>query len=133
MHLNPRFLPTSCADHYLKTCFATACTASLFGPLQGFFTIQNIIHIILNALHLRNWRARHQSLLFEVLEQFLGNSILFESFVESFSPGKTFVRNLHLSGVVGLRSTNRYPYGLRTASSYSLINQAVSLGYDLFY
>ena len=45
------------------------------------------------------------------------------------SPGKTFVRSLHLSGVVGLRSTKRYPYGLRTASSYSLINQAVSLGY----
>ena len=39
------------------------------------------------------------------------------------SSGKTFVRNLHLSGVVGLRSTKRYPYGLYTASPYSLINQ----------
>ena len=38
------------------------------------------------------------------------------------SPGKTFVRSLHQSGVVGLRSTKRYPYGLSTTSSYSLIN-----------
>ena len=37
-----------------------------------------------------------------------------------------------LSVVVGLRSTKRYPYGLRTASSYSLINRAVSFGYVCF-
>ena len=104
-------------------CFA------FWSSVSNVCTIQEIIHIILNALHLRNWRGRNQSLLFEVLEQFLGNSIVVESFGNLSSPGKTFVLNLHLSGVVGLRSTKRYPYGLRTASSYSLINQAVSLGY----
>ena len=59
----------------------------LFLVLSKVCTILEIIHIILNALHLRNWRGHHQSLLFEVLELFLGNSILVECFVESFFAG----------------------------------------------
>ena len=69
-----------------KTCFATACTASLFGRLQGLYDTGDYPYYS-ECVASPKFAGHHQSLLSEVLVQFFGNSILFESFVEFFFAG----------------------------------------------
>ena len=58
-------LTISAGVYSLKTCFATACTASLFGPLQGLYDTRDYPYYS-ECVASPKLAGDHQSLLFQI-------------------------------------------------------------------